>query len=90
MIKTTIFFGFFWFASLCGVQSSVAAIAKTKDLELAIGIIQRLGAEPIKEEDSKIERVTINSVAGDSLEVRFLDKSQSSKPIETKKSSFAS
>ena len=85
MIKTTIFLGFFWFASLCGVQSSVAAIAKTKDLELAIGIIQRLGAEPIKEEDSKIERVTINSVAGDSLEVRFLDKSQSSKPIETKK-----
>ena len=84
MIKTTIFLSFFWFTSLYGVQPSIAAIAKTKEPELAIGIIQRLGAKPIKEEDSKIERVTINSVSGDSLKVSFADKSQSSKPIEAK------
>ena len=85
MIKTTIFISVFWFASLCGVQSTIAGVAKTKDLELAIGIIQRLGAKPIKDEDPEIQRVTINSVSGDSLKVNFLDKSQSIKPIETKK-----
>ena len=85
MIKTTIFLSIFWLVNLCGVRSTLAAVAKAQDLELAIGIIQRLGAKPIKDEDPKIERVTINSVSGDSLKVSFLDKPQSDKPIETEK-----
>ena len=84
MIKTTICLGIFWFGSLCGVQSAVAASAKTNDMELEVGIIQRLGAKPIKDEDPMVKRVTINSVSGDSLKVNFLDRPQTNKPIETK------
>ncbi len=85
MIKTTICLGVLWFSSLWGVQSTVAAETKTKDLELEIGIIQRLGAKPIKDEDPMVKQVTINSVSGDSLKVSFLDRPELNPPIETKK-----
>lgn len=84
MIKTTIFLSIFWFGSLWGVKPAVAAEARTKNLELEIGIIQRLGAKPIRDKDPMVEQVTISSVAGDSLKVDFLAESQEDKPIETK------
>ncbi|MEM8830014.1 MAG: SpoIID/LytB domain-containing protein [Cyanobacteria bacterium P01_G01_bin.19] len=83
MIRTAIFLSILGMSSLWGVRPSIAAEAKTKDLELEIGIIQRLGASPIREKDPLVTRVTINSVANDSLKVRFLDKSPADKPIET-------
>ena len=85
MIKTAICIGVVWIGSFCGIQSAVAIEAKTKDLELEIGIIQRLGTKPIKDEDPMVKQVTINSVAGDSLKVNFLDRSPEDRSIETKK-----
>ena len=84
MIKTTICFGIFWFASFCAVPTAAAAEAITKDLNLEIGIIQRLGAKPIRDKDPTIKRVTIDSVSGDSLKVNFLNKSQPQEAIKTK------
>ncbi|MCC0175761.1 SpoIID/LytB domain-containing protein [Waterburya agarophytonicola K14] len=84
MIKTTICLSVLWFGSLWGIPLTAAAEATTKEMELQIGIIQRLGAKPIQDEDAKIERVTISSVSGDSLKVSFLDPSQAFSPIETK------
>jgi len=83
MIKTTICLSVFCLSSLWGNQSVVAE-TKTKDLELEIGIIQRLGAKPIKNEDPMVKQVTINSVSGDFLKVNFLDRPQTNQSIETK------
>lgn len=85
MIKTTICLSVLCFSSLWGVRPAVATKTKAKDLELEIGIIQRLGAKPIKDEDPMVKQVTISSVSGDSLTVDFLDISQADQPIETKK-----
>ena len=85
MIKTTICLGVFWFSSLWGMPSSMAAETKSSEIDLEVGIIQRLGAKPIREEDPTIEQVTIHSTPGDSLKVSFLDRSKSAVPIETKK-----
>ena len=84
MIKTTICLSVLCFSSLWGVPSAVAAETKAKDLELEIGIIQRLGAKPIKEKDPMVKQVTISSVAGDSLKVDFVKQSPANQPIETK------
>ena len=83
MIKTTVCLSVLWFASLWGVRS-IAAETQIKEIDLEVGIIQRLGAKPIKDEDPLIERVTIGSTTGDSLKVRFLDRSGSTPPIQTK------
>ena len=85
MIKSTICLSILCLSSLWGVQSAGATETKTKELELEVGIIQRLGAKPIKDQDPMVEQVTITSVSGDSLKVDFLDKSQGNRPIETKK-----
>ena len=85
MIKTTVCLSILWFGSLWGMQSTVAAVTQPQEIDLEVGIIQRLGAKPIKEEDPVIKQVTINSTPGDFLKVRFLDRSQSATPIETKK-----
>ena len=82
MFKITIYVGVLWLSSLCSWQSAIAAGSKARDPELAIGIIQRLGAAPISDSESAIERVTINSVSGDSLQVKFPDRSKST-PIKT-------
>lgn len=84
MFKITIYVGVLLLSSLCGLQSAIAAGGKTQDIELAIGIIQRLGAAPLDARDPTIERVTINSVPGDSLQVNFPGES-GAKPIKTQK-----
>lgn len=81
MFKITIYAGVLLFGSLCSWSSAIAA-DNTQNIELAIGIIQRLGAAPIDDGDPTIERVTINSVSGDSLQVKFPDRSKST-PITT-------
>ena len=80
MFKITIFLGIFLVSSLSTLQS-VAAGESKKDLELAIGIIQRLGALPIDDREPAIKKVTINSTPGDSLKVKFPDAA--SQTIET-------
>ena len=75
MIKTAICLGILWVSGSCGLGSAIAAEAQTKEIELKIGIIQRLGSDPINNKDPKIERVTINSLTGDSLKVSFIDNS---------------
>ncbi len=85
MIKTTICLSVFWLGSLWGIQSTVAAEAKTREIDLEVGIIQRLGAEPIGDRDPKLKQVTIDSTSGDTLKVRFLDTPKPTPSIETKR-----
>jgi len=81
MIKITLFLSFFCFSSLWGIKSADAT-AKTNDIELEIGIIQRLGARSKRNENSFIQKVIINSVSGDSLKVDF-PKQANIAPIKT-------
>ena len=81
--KVTIYFSIFLLSSLSSLPSAFAAAETNKDIELEIGIIQRLGATPLKDSSSSIKEVKINSISGDSLQVNFPGKSQS-KAIETK------
>jgi len=85
MIKTTIYLSVLWLGSLWGIQSTVAVEAKTPEIVLEVGIIQRLGAKPINNRDPKLKRVTINSTSGDALKVRFLDSPKPTPSIETKR-----
>lgn len=82
MFKITIYVGVLLLSSLSSWSSAIAAGNKVQNIELAIGIIQRLGAAPISDGDPTIDRVTINSVSGDSLQVKFPDESKST-PIKT-------
>ena len=82
MFKITIYFSVL-LSSLCGLQAA-AVETKTKDIELEVGIIQRLGKIPSGDRDLAIEKVTVKSTAGDSLRVSFPERPQST-PIETEK-----
>ncbi|MGL5079202.1 MAG: DUF5615 family PIN-like protein, partial [Waterburya sp.] len=86
MIRITICLGVFWFSSCWGMQSAIANTTnKASEINLKIGILQRLGAAPMDEDDPEIKQVTINSTAGDSLKVSFPDQSQSTPAISTEK-----
>ncbi|MFM2315181.1 MAG: amidase enhancer, partial [Cyanobacteriota bacterium] len=90
--KTTIYLGIFLFGSLGDWQSAIgrpprsaiAAEPKSQDIELEIGIIQRLGAAPIIEGDPEIKQVTVQSTVGDSLQVSFPGQAKAA-PIKTQK-----
>lgn len=82
MFKLTIYIGIFLVSSWSTLQSVAAAESKIEDINLAIGIIQRLGALPIDDREPAIKKVTINSTSGDSLQVKFPD--EASQTIETK------
>ena len=69
MFKITVYLTILWLGGL-GSWSSVKA-AGIQDIELEVGIIQRLGAALQSDRDSRIEQVTIQSLPGDSLQVRF-------------------
>ena len=56
---------------------------RSKEVELAIGIIQRLGAKPLNYKNPQIDTVTIASTAGDTLTVSFRDHPKSA--IQTQK-----
>ncbi len=86
MFKITIYCSFVLLSSLCGWQSVVAADSKAQDIELEVGIIQRLGAAPLDDRSPQIKQVKINSISGDSLQVNFpgTSKSNESTTIETK------
>ena len=71
MFKITIYLGVLLLSSLSGLQIANASEGKTQDIELEIGIIQRLGAAPIVDRDPKIKQVTIQSTVNDSLQVSF-------------------
>ena len=75
MFKITVYLSVFLLGSF-GVRQPAYAAASTQDVELEIGIIQRLGAAPIIDRDSKIKQVTIQSTPGDVLEVSFPQQSQ--------------
>lgn len=83
MIRTTIFLGIVLLSSLWRAESAIAT--KADNLELEIGIIQRLGAKPIREQDPIVNRVTISSLPEDSLKINFLDNSQAKQPLKTQK-----
>ena len=92
MFKITIYLSIFLWGSFASWQSAIgrpprfaiAAETKAQDLELEIGIIQRLGAAPIIEGDPEIKKVTIQSTPGDTLQVSFPDQSQAT-TIKTQK-----
>jgi SpoIID/LytB domain protein len=77
MFKVTIYLSIFLLGSFIGRSQSVAIAAetKTRNPELEIGIIQRLGAAPIIEGEPEIKKVTIQSTPGDTLQVSFPDQS---------------
>ncbi len=54
-----------------------------QEIKLAIGIIQRLGGEPLNDKEPKIDTVTINSTVGDTLTVSFPEDSKQT--IQTQK-----
>lgn len=83
MIKQTIFLSIFWFGSCCGMASAVAGENQAQGMKLEVGIIQRLGAEPLEAHEPKIERVTVSSTAGDALQVRFLNQAPEKSSIQT-------
>ena len=76
MFKITIYLGVF-LAGFGNWLPAEAATGKKQDLKLEIGIIQRLGAAPLVDRDPEIKEVTIESIAGDSLQVSFPDRPQS-------------
>ena len=78
MFKITVYLSVLLLSSL-GSWSSANAAEKVRNIELEIGIIQRLGATPISDRDSAIEQVTIQSLPGDSLQVSFPDLPQAKK-----------
>ncbi len=82
MIKITFCLSVFWLSSFCGLQSAWAAETNAQDLELEIGILQRLGAAPLDDRDPTIDQVTINSIPGDYLKVNLLGSPKPTK-IET-------
>jgi len=84
MFKITIYLGILLLSSFSSGQSAIAAEPKTQDLELEIGIIQRLGAAPIIEGDPEIKQVTVQSTVGDSLQVSFPGQANAA-PIQTQK-----
>jgi SpoIID/LytB domain protein len=76
-----------WFGSWWGMQSAIAGTttSKASETNIKIGIIQRLGAAPMVEDEPEIKQVTINSTPGDSLEVSFPNQPQSTSAIKTDK-----
>ena len=80
MFKITVLFGIF----LLGTSHlpSATAMASEREPELEIGIIQRLGAAPLNDDDPFIEEVTIESPSGNSLQVSFPQQPQAT-PIST-------
>lgn len=77
MFKITIYFSVFLLSGLSNWQSATAGSGKAKDIELEIGIIQRLGAATQDDHTPNIQEVRINSIAGDSLKVSFPGESES-------------
>lgn len=80
MFKITVLFGIFFFST--SHLPSATAMANERELELEIGIIQRLGSAPLKDDDPFIEEVAIESTSENSLQVSFLEQPEL-KPIET-------
>ena len=84
MFKITVFLSLLFVSSLLEADSVRAAQTKAKDIELAIGIIQRLGAKSTGDRQPQIKQVTINSTPGDSLQVSFPEQ-PSTAAIQTQK-----
>ncbi len=55
------------------IEAVFPAQTTAQELELQIGIIQRLGSKPLDPRQPKIEAVQINSIPGDNLEISFPD-----------------
>ncbi|MEM7761212.1 MAG: SpoIID/LytB domain-containing protein [Cyanobacteria bacterium P01_A01_bin.40] len=77
MFKATVYLSVFIWSSLCGWQSALAADNKSQEIELEIGIIQRLGAITANDRQPEIKQVTISSTPGDSLSIKFPREPQS-------------
>ena len=80
MFKITVLFSVFFFGT--SYLPSATAMASDREPELEIGIIQRLGSAPLKDDDPFIEEVTIKSTSGNSLQVSFPQQPQAT-PIST-------
>ncbi|MEL6494204.1 MAG: SpoIID/LytB domain-containing protein [Cyanobacteria bacterium J06623_7] len=79
MLKITIYIGVLLLGSLSSWQPVDAAATNKRDVELEIGILQRLGAPPMVNRDPEIKQVKIQSTPGDILEVSFPQESSTNK-----------
>lgn len=80
MFKITVLFSILFFGT--SYLPSATAMAREQEPELEIGIIQRLGAAPLNDDDPFIEEVKIESTSGNSLQVSFPQQPQAT-PIAT-------
>lgn len=69
-------------SSLWIISPVDAATEKIQDIQLDIGIIQRLGSASLDKKASVIKQVTINSIANNSLQVNFPQQTDIT-PIKT-------
>ena len=77
MFKITVFLSVLFWTGLSGIQSAKAQ-GYVKNMNLEIGIIQRLGAKPIDDREPLVKQVEIKSTPGDSLQVSFPKESATS------------
>ena len=66
-----------------GIEAVFSLDVASKEVELEVGIIQRLGGEPINDKDPKIDTVTIAATADDLLTVSFPEESRSAIQSQT-------
>ncbi|MBE9170760.1 SpoIID/LytB domain-containing protein [Pleurocapsales cyanobacterium LEGE 06147] len=68
---------------LFGLTTTLATVVQAKEIELQVGIVQRLGEEPIDEKEQPINGLKISSIEGDLLTLNFPGQEQPSKSLQT-------
>lgn len=68
---------------LLGLTTTWATAVQAKEIELQVGIVQRLGDEPIDEKEQPINELKISSTEGDLLALHWLGQEQSAKTLQT-------
>jgi len=73
-----------------GVQAKEIELAQSsrrnlfrRNFELQVGIVQRLGDEPIDEKEQPINELKISSIEGDLLTLNFLGEERATKTLQT-------
>jgi SpoIID/LytB domain protein len=80
--------GILLFSFLLGIEVVFAEDNVAKNPEIAVGIIQRFGVKPLNDKELKIDRITIDAMPGEFLNVRFLEKTKSQPSLKTKQVVF--
>lgn len=74
--------GVVFLGCLLGLTTIVNAV-QAKEIDLQVGIVQRLGDEPVDEKEQPINELKISSTEGDLLTLTFLGREGSSQTLQT-------